>query len=114
MEECLSLIEVKLKELGLKLNSKTSIQPLSNGIIFLKWKFVLTDSGKILMLADPQKITKEKRRIRKLLEKEKDGKIPEGTAKKSLDCWLANIKRGNTYKIQNDMINYFNERNSHG
>jgi len=62
------------------------------------------------MLADRKKVTNEKRRIRKLIAKERSGEIPEGTAKNSLDCWLANMEKGNTRKMRSDLINYYAER----
>lgn len=57
-----------------------------------------------------KKITKEKERLRKLLAKEYSGEFSEGTSRQSLDCWLANAKRGNTYRIQHDMLNYYYEK----
>lgn len=46
LEYCLCKIEEWLSTLNLSLNSKTHIHPLQQGITFLKWRFILTDSGK--------------------------------------------------------------------
>lgn len=108
LKYCKSEIENQLQEIGLKLNKKTSLFPLKQGIWFLKWRFVIVDSGKIIMLMDKKKIYRQRKRLRKLLEKESKGKVSKGTAETSLMCWLANAKRGNTYKIQNEMVEYFN------
>lgn len=107
---CLSEIRKYLETIKLELNSKTTMHPLKQGIKFLQWKFIFSDSGKILMLMDRKKITKEKERLRKLLAKEYSGEFSEGTSRQSLDCWLANAKRGNTYRIQHDMLNYYYEK----
>ena len=107
---CLSEIRKYLETIKLELNSKTTMHPLKQGIKFLQWKFIFSDSGKILMLMNRKKITKEKERLRKLLAKEYSGEFSEGTSRQSLDCWLANAKRGNTYRIQHDMLNYYYEK----
>lgn len=107
LKYCYSEIENYLSSMELELNDKTALFPLKHGIKFLKWRFVLTDTGKVLMFIERTKISKQKKRIRKLLDKEENGELPIGTAQNSLDCWLANAKRGNTKKIQCEMKNYF-------
>lgn len=107
LKYCWKIIEEELADIGLSLNKKTSLYPTKQGVKFLQWKFIYSDTGKIIMLMNSKKISKEKKRIKKLLELEAAGLRPKGTARISLDCWLANAKRGNTYKIQCAMNKYF-------
>lgn len=107
LKYCWQEIEKHLRERGLTLNKKTSLFPLRQGVHFLNWRFVLTDSGKVLMLFDEKKISEQKRKIRKLLTRELNGEIQRGEAYTSLQCWLANAERGNTYKIRNEMRLYY-------
>lgn len=104
---CREEIKKKLLDIGFELNHKTQIFPLRQGVIFLQWRFVLTDSGKVLTLMNPAKVAKQKRRMRKLWEKEQSGKVAEGATHDSLQSCLANAKRGNTWKIAQTMTEYY-------
>lgn len=94
---CRDAVEKKLNELYLTLNKKTTIYPLSQGIKFLKWKFLYTETGKILMKMDKKKIGAERRKIKRMLRKEIDGRLAQGTSLLSFQAWRANAKRGDTY-----------------
>lgn len=65
--------------------------------------------GKVLMLMDSAKVTKQRRRIRKLWAREQAGTVPAGSTKESVRAFLANAKRGDTWKIQQAMKAYYTE-----
>lgn len=88
-------IAEKVRELGLEMNRKTQIFPLRHGILFLKWRFILTDSGKVIRKLSRQNIVKERRKLKKLAEKVKTGKIPAEYLWMSFQSWRANARRGN-------------------
>ena len=48
LKTCKKEIEHKLAEIGLKLNKKTSLYPIKQGMKMLQWKFILTDTGRII------------------------------------------------------------------
>lgn len=52
----------------------------------------------------------QKRKLRKLYEKEISGNVEPGTTKKSLEAWLANAKHGDTYKIREGMKKFYDKR----
>lgn len=104
---CKNQIQLKLQDMQLELNKKTCLYPIQQGIKFLHWRFVLTDSGKILLLMERKKIAKQKTKMKKLWEFEKSGKVEPGTTFQSLQSWLANAKRGNTYKEQKQMKEFY-------
>lgn len=108
LEKCLHEIRKKLTEIGLELNGKTTIHQFNQGVKFLKWTFKLTDTGRVLMLMDKRKLSKFRRRLRKLAEKERSGIVPPGTARDSLQSFLAHAERGDTYLIRRRMIDYYN------
>lgn len=101
LQMCLAHIRGFIERLGLQLNKKTNIQPLKHGIIFLKWRYLLLYTGKILMFMNRRKIPKQKRRLKKLCVRGLD-------AKSSVVSFLANAKRGNTWRIQREMRRYYN------
>ena len=76
------------------MNRKTQIFPLRHGILFLKWRFILTDSGKVIRKLSRQNIVKERRKLKKLAEKVRAGKIPEDYLWMSFQSWRANARRG--------------------
>lgn len=93
LKQCKKVIYDKLAAIGLLLNKKTELQPLQHGIIFLKWHYYMTETGKIIMLMRRQKITKFKHHLARLAQKN------YSKLKSSLESFLANAKRGNTHKI---------------
>ena len=94
---CRKEIEKKLAEKGLRLNEKTLIHPLRQGIKFLQWRFVLTDTGGVRMLINGKKTGRERRRLKKLVVGEVSGRLEPGTADNSETAWEANAARGDTY-----------------
>ena len=108
LKQCKTFIENHLKGLKLELNKKTNIYPLKQGVVFLKWRFIFTDTGRLLKLIDKQKIGRQRRKMRKLYQMELNGDVESGTTKDSLTSWISNASKGNTTKICNDMQNYFN------
>ena len=60
---------VMLTDLGLELNPKSTLLPLSQGVDFLKFKQKITDTGKILVIPKKQKFSHMKRKIRKMSNK---------------------------------------------
>lgn len=109
LKKCLNDIRSKLEVMGFKLNDKTHIFPLSQGILFLQWRFILTKTGKVVMLMNKAKITKQRQRIRKLWLREQAGTVGTGATKESMRAFLANATRGDTWKIRQDMKEYYKE-----
>ena len=109
LKYCRREIESWLAKKFLTLNKKTEIQPLRHGIIFLKWRFLITDTGKVLMLMAPGKLSKQRHRMKKLWEKEIRGKVDPGTVEDSLRSFIANARRGNTYRMEQRMIAWYTE-----
>lgn len=95
--------------LGLSLNSKTQIHPVSQGIVFLKWRFVLTATGKAIMKMNPKSVSKERRKLRKLKLLLDSGKISMRDVRDNYRSWKANAKRGNTRSLVLKMDEYYRE-----
>lgn len=106
---CLAEIREKLKSMGYELNHKTQIFPLRQGIPFLQWRFVLTETGKIVMLMDAVKVNKQRQRIKKLWAREIAGTVKPGATRESVRAFLSNAARGDTWKIQQGMKKYYEE-----
>lgn len=108
LKYCRSEIEKKLAEIHLELNDKTTLFPLKQGIVFLQWHFYYTSTGGVRMKMSNKKQGTERRRLKKLYEKELKGEVPDGATRNSLTAWIANAKRGNSYHRIGRMIEYEN------
>lgn len=99
LENALREIRTKVEALGLNLNKKTHIFPLKHGIKFLRWRYILTDKGKIVRRMDRRSITRERRKIKKLGAKVGDGELPERKLTESYQSWRAHARQGSTKSI---------------
>lgn len=107
LKQCKQIIEAHLNSIGLELNEKTTMYPLKQGVKFLQWRFLLSETGKITMKINGKKMGKQRRRLKKILKKEETGEYVEGTAYNSLTAWRANAARGNAYHQEQRMKNYY-------
>lgn len=109
LKMCREEIRTRLEKLGLELNKKTALYPLRQGIILLQWHFYIMPSGKILRRMSKRKHGKCRRKLKKLLAKEKTGEYRPGTARESLESFLANASRGDTFFERQRMKEYFKQ-----
>lgn len=109
LKQCQNDISEKLQAIGLQLNNKTALYPLRQGVKILQWRFVITDSGRIIRKMDKKKQSKQRRKLKKLYAKERSGEYAPGTTRSSLYSWLANANRGDTYYMQQKMLRFYKE-----
>lgn len=107
LQKVMKAIEKQLTMIGLELNRKTQIYSLKHGITFLKWRYTLTDSGKVIRKMSRKKITKQRRKIKKLATKVIMGSLPESALDDSFKSWEANAKRGNSHFEIRRMREYY-------
>ncbi|MCL2630891.1 MAG: RNA-directed DNA polymerase [Firmicutes bacterium] len=104
-----ALAQIKLlteNVLLLKLNAKTKITPLKNGVIYLAFKFLLTDSGKVLRLLEHSKKIKAIRTLKKLSALSTDSTMAKQQKQIRINSILAHISYGNTFRVQRFAINH--------
>lgn len=95
LENALEEIRARVEALGLEMNKKTQIFPLKQGIIFLKWHYWLTDTGKVVRKICQKNVTRQRRKMKKLAAKIRAGEMPEEYLYMSFQSWRANAQRGN-------------------
>ena len=59
------------------------------------------------MKMSKDKMGRQRRKIKKMLNKEASGEYAEGTTSKSLEAWCANAARGNSYFQRKRMVHYY-------
>ena len=103
LRAALAEIEKRVSALGMTLNKKTQILPLKNGVLWLKWRFVLTDTGKVIRKICMKSVVRERRKLRKMAKLAVAGRIPVAAITESFITWKAHAQRGNCRKIVADM-----------
>ena len=109
LKVCQKEIEKRLNDLGLELNhKKTGIQPISQGVHFLGFSFRLTESGKVLMILEHKKVSKERRKLKKLSALVKSGEMTKQHADDCYNAWKAHASKGNCKTLIARMDAYYN------
>ena len=107
LRQILKEIEAYIKPLGLRLNGKTQILPLKNGIDFLGFHTYLTQTGKVVRKGRAKSSDNMKRKIRKFRTLVDSGKITLDSVVQSYASWTGHISHGNTYHLRQNMDAYF-------
>ena len=107
LEYCLEVIKEYLAGVGLSLNKKTRIYPVTDGIPFLGFHFFLTDTGKVIRKIKHKNVSRERRRLRKLVEKAKAGQMTRREVDQCYQSWKAHAERGNTRNLIRHMDQYY-------
>lgn len=105
LKYCKEEIRKKCAELGMTLNErKTQIVKLSHGFTFLKVRFYITDTGKIIRKIHPASITRERRKLKKFHLKWLEGKMTRRDVWNSLQSWCSHALRFMAHYAVNNMI----------
>lgn len=104
LKYCLDLINNHLSSLGLELNQKTSIQPLRHGLTFLHWRFIITETGKVIMTQEKCRSKRRKRKIQRMITLIKNNAIQNNIVKDSINGCIAHLGHGNCFKEINGLI----------
>lgn len=97
LQYCLRQIRERIGVKSLKLNDKTTLYPLKQGVKIMNWRFVISPSGRIVRYMAGKKFGRQRRKMRKLMAKERAGLLEPGTTHDSFIAWRANAKRGATF-----------------
>ena len=98
----------KLSEMGFELHGeKTKIYPLRKGVLFLGYQFRLTDSGKVIMSVDPERLNSARRKYYRLAKKCKAGLISRKKVDESYRCFREHASKGNGYQMLKKMDAYY-------
>lgn len=93
LKYCWEQIVVRLGGIELLLNSKTSLFPLTQGFVWLKRRFTLTETGKVIVKVTPEAIAREKRKLRHMKAKVDAGKMDVSVPTENILSWAACAER---------------------
>ena len=110
LEECVNKTREYLLSLKFEINEKkTRIFPISDGIEFLGFKYKLTETGKVIMNIKPSNVKRERKKLRRLVNRSKRGLIPKEKVDESYAAWRNHASKGNAYNLLNRMDEYYAE-----
>lgn len=107
LKYCRAEIEKSLSELGLELNHKTQLFPLKQGIIWLKWKYRISETGKVTKSIGKTSVKRERKKLSHMKRNVEIGKMPMTVPEQSLQSWISNAKRGSFQHPIDQMKRYY-------
>ena len=100
LEYCITRIGEMLGDLGLEFNpKKTKIIKVTDEFEFLGFYYRLTPTGKVVMRLDPDRVKKERRKLRRMAEKYHKGEMPRETVYQSYAGWREFASRGDNTQL---------------
>lgn len=110
LKQLLSEIEEISNELGLFINTKkTHIVKLSHGFTWLKIKYTLTETGKVVKRLSRDSITRERRKLKKYRHLLDEGKMQYKDIENAYQSWRGNALHFDSYRTVKRMDALFNE-----
>lgn len=108
LSEWLEIIRLELAKIGFSLHpGKTTITPLRDGFDFLGFRMYLTETGRVVMTVDPDRVKAERRKLRRMARKVHDGEMTVGKMAQCYESWKNHAARGNSRQLIARMDNYF-------
>jgi hypothetical protein len=110
LQQCLLKINELCTTMGIVINQKkTCISKLSTGFKYLKGRFILTDTGKVIQLPSKESIKRFKRKLLKFKKLLFIGKITMADIQNTYKSWRGNfMRRFDAYYILKHLDEYYN------
>lgn len=110
LKHCMKVIEQICKSLDIVLNTKkTQIVKLSHGFTFLKIRFSITETGKVIRKIYKRSVTKQRQKLKKLAVKLKQGVVTMKDIQNSMQSWVAYAGNFNAKHTVQKMWALYNE-----
>lgn len=99
LQSVLAGVREQSAEIGLFINEKkTQLYKISHGFSFLKVKYNLTETGKIIKRPARVNITRQRRKIKKFAKLVREGAMSREDAANEVKSWLGANEKLNTYR----------------
>lgn len=97
-------------EIGLYINpKKTHIVKLSHGFTFLKTKYYLTDTGKIVKRLSRSNITRQRQKLKKFRKLVDEGKMTMADVENQYKSWMGMAKNYDSFHTRQSMMKLYGE-----
>ena len=100
LRECLDKIEVLLDAQKMVLNrEKTTIKKISDPILYLGFMYRLTETGKVVILADPKKVKHERKKIKRMVALVEKGELTKHDVDVHFKAYKAGVRYGCSHQL---------------
>ena len=111
LEHCLEEIKQLLSDQKMELKEeKTFIKPITDEILFLGFKYRITETGKVVILANPEKIKHSKKKIKRMIKLARKGVRSKHDVDMYFKSWKASITFGNSHKLIENLNKWYKEQ----
>lgn len=108
LKQCMERIREKCRELGIRLNEKkTRILKLTE-MRFLKTKFILTQTGRVIRKMNRRGTRKMREKLRKFKNWMEAGAMKMEDIRTAYESWRGHMRRGNSWRVLRRMDRYYN------
>ena len=110
LQNLLDEIKIIAKDIGVFVHAKkTQIIKLSHGFTFLKTKYLLTETGKIIRRIPRDVVVRERRKLKKLARFMWAGEMSLTAFTEQYKSWRGDKRKYNAYRTLRNMDNLFKE-----
>lgn len=106
LQYCRKAIEEELAKIGLHLNEKSCLHPISQGVNFLKFRYRLTPTGCVIRRMTTKPVKRYRRHLRTLIARANSGEIPLSKIRDSLSAWMSRARQGHNESIISNVWRY--------
>ncbi len=108
LSELLNTIRAKYEEIGIRLNErKTRIVKLSKGFTFLKTKFILTKTGKVIKRLCRRSVVTMRRKLKSFSKFVEEGLMSTSQVYDSFQSWVGYAKHKNSNTTVRNMMKLY-------
>lgn len=109
LKRIVRIFEQKCESIGIKMNrKKCQIVKLTKQFRFLKVRFFITETGKIVKRIGRHTLKRERNRLKAFRRFYDAGLMTQREIYLNLHSWLLSINRGKTFHVKQNMIRYYN------
>ena len=98
LRKALEVIQRHVNALGLQLNRKTMLQKIPQGVTFLGWKFILLNSGRVILKPDVHKLARKRRKLKGISRLRAAGRLSPEDVHQIKSSMIAHLQHGNALK----------------
>lgn len=110
LEKAKDAVAEEFAKIGFELNPiKSRIYPIGDGIHFLGFRFHLSETGKVYMIADPEKVKAARKKYRRLVSKAKRNGVGREYVDASFRTYLDHLSHGDTWKLRTRLQKWYND-----
>lgn len=108
LEYCRQQLNKGLKAINFELHpKKTRIFPITERFKFLGFYYQLTETGKIVMSIDPKNVKAERKKLRRMANLVKQGKMSQDKIEECYKSWRNHASKGNSHNLIKRMDDYY-------